>query len=407
MSGSEQRHGPAAGRWGIPAPVWLLGWVSLFADLSTELVYPIVPIFLTTTLGAPAVAVGVTEGVAEATANVTRLVSGRWSDRASARKPFVVAGYALAALGKLVLSLAPAWGFAVAGRAVDRFGKGIRSSPRDALLADFVGGADRGRVFGFHRSMDSMGAVGGPLLGLAFLALVGEHLRMAIALAVVPGLVAVAILRWLPERPQPAGQRPAGGGIGQLPRAYWLFLAATVVFMAGNSSDAFLLLRSKDLGLSTTLVVLAYVGYNSVYALGAFPAGVVSDRLPRPALLVGGYLVFAGVYSGFAFAGAAATVWPLFACYGVYMALTDGVTKAFVVDLSPAALRSTAIGLFQGVAGMTVLGASIGAGLLWDHVSPAAPFYVGAACSLGAATVTAGLLISGALRPPPARIVID
>ena len=389
---------------GIPRPVWVLGWVSFFADLSSELIYPIIPIFLTVTLGAPATAVGVTEGVAEATANVTRLFSGRWSDRAGARKPFVVAGYSLAAAGKLVLCVAPVWGFAVAGRAVDRFGKGLRSAPRDALLADFAGESDRGKIFGFHRSFDTMGAIGGPLVGLAFLALAGNHLRWAIALSLIPAVASVLVLTRLPEhapppRPTAADHTESGG----LPRAYWLFLAASAIFMVGNSSDAFLILRSKDIGLSTTLVVLAYVLYNTVYAGAAYPAGMLSDRIPRPVLLVCGYLVFSAVYFGFARIENEHLVWPLMAAYGFYIAATEGVMKAAVVDLAPAQRRSSALGTFQGITGLTVLGASIGAGILWDTVGPQAPFYLGSACALVAAAVTAALLLSGALRPPAAR----
>mgnify|MGYP001195380843 FL=1 len=389
---------------GIPRPVWVLGWVSFFADLSSELIYPIIPIFLTVTLGAPATAVGVTEGVAEATANVTRLFSGRWSDRAGARKPFVVAGYSLAAAGKLVLCVAPVWGFAVAGRAVDRFGKGLRSAPRDALLADFAGESDRGKIFGFHRSFDTMGAIGGPLVGLAFLALAGNHLRWAIALSLIPAVASVLVLTRLPEhapppRPTAADHTESGG----LPRAYWLFLAASAIFMVGNSSDAFLILRSKDIGLSTTLVVLAYVLYNTVYAGAAYPAGMLSDRIPRPVLLVCGYLVFSAVYFGFARIENEHLVWPLMAAYGFYIAATEGVMKAAVVDLAPAQRRSSALGTFQGITGLMVLGASIGAGILWDTVGPQAPFYLGSACALVAAAVTAALLLSGALRPPAAR----
>jgi MFS family permease len=386
---------------GIPRPVWLLGWVSFFADLSSELVYPIIPIFLTVTLGAPATAVGVTEGVAEATANITRLVSGRWSDRVGARKPFVVAGYSLAAAGKLVLCVAPAWGFAVGARAIDRFGKGLRTAPRDALLADFAGANDRGRVFGFHRSFDTLGAIGGPLAGLAFLAAAGDHLRWVIALALVPAVASVIVLIRLPERPPPAAAAAAAAAsAAKLPRAYWLFLAATAVFMAGNSTDAFLILRAKDIGLSTTLVVLAYVVYNVVYAGAAYPAGILSDRIPRPLLLISGYLVFAAVYLGFARAGSGVVAWPLFAAYGFYIAATEGVTKAFVADLAPASLRSSALGLFQGATGLMALGASIAAGVLWDVAGPGAPFYLGAACAGAAAAVTVALLLSGALRRP-------
>ena len=391
----------AAPRWfhvrGITRPVWILSLVSFFADVSGEMVYPIVPLFITGTLGAPALAVGVVEGVAEGTANLTKLVTGRWADQAGVRKPFVVAGYGLAALGKLILGLATAWPIALVGRTTDRFGKGIRGAPRDALLADFTDASNRGRVFGFHRSMDTLGAVVGPLVGLAFLAM-GLRLRFVILLAVAPGIVSVLVLRWLPERkPEPAtpGATRAVPGASALPAAFYLLLGITTVFMIGNSSDAFLILRSKDLGLTTTLVVLAYVGYNLVYTALSFPAGVVSDRMPRAWLLVIGYLIFAAVYAGFAAAGSSWTVWPLFAVYGAYIALTDGVSKALISDLAPKELRSSAMGLFQGIGGLAALSASITAGVLWDQVSDSAPFALGAVCALVAAAGLTVMTLAG------------
>lgn len=386
----------------IPRTAWLLGFTSLFADLSSELVYPLIPIFLTVTLGAPVTVVGLVEGIAEAIAYATRPAAGRWSDAAGARKPFVVAGYGLAAVGKLLLFVAPAWGVALAGRAVDRFGKGLRNPARDALLADVTTPADRGRIFGFHRSFDTLGAVIGPLVALTILAAIGEeNLRWAIGIAVIPAAISVLVVLRVPERraPRPADGQPAAR-LRDLPAAFWLFLGSTAIFMVGNSSDAFLILRAKDLGLATTAVVLAYVLYNAVYALAAYPLGSLSDRVPRPALLVGGYLVFALVYLGFAAAGSGGAAWLLFAIYGVYIAATEGVMKAFVADLAPPSVRTTALGLFQGITGGLILVASLLAGILWDRIGPSAPFFFGAAAALLAAAVTALLLARGALRPP-------
>lgn len=375
----------------IPRIAWLLGLTSLFADLSSELAYPLIPIFLTSVLGAPVAAVGLVEGVAEATANLVRPFAGRWSDRTGRRKPFVVAGYTLAAAGKLIIVAAPAWWFALAGRAVDRFGKGLRNPPRDAMLADAAPAADRGRVFGFHRAMDTLGAVLGPLAGLGLLLALGEgQLRWALALALVPAAISVLVVARVPElRPaHPPARDGLRGQYRRLPRPFWLLLGATTVFMLGNSSDAFLILRAKDLGLTTTAVILAYVLYNAVYALLSYPAGTLSDRIPRRAVVIGGYLVFAAVYLGFAVAEDGAYAWPLFALYGAYIAATEGVLKAFVADLAPAELRTTALGLFQGVTGGAVLVASLAAGVLWDTIGPAAPFSLGAACALGAALAT-------------------
>jgi MFS family permease len=383
---------------GITRPVWVLSLVSFFADFSGEMVYPIIPLFITGTLAAPALAVGVVEGVAEGTANLTKLFSGRWSDTAGKRKPFVVGGYSLAAVGKAILAIAPAWPVAMIGRSVDRFGKGIRTAPRDAMLADFAEPRYRGRVFGFHRTMDTLGAVVGPLVGLALIALLDGRLRLVIGIAVVPGIVSVFVLRWLPEHsapPSPDGNR---WQFGKLPKRFYVLLAITMIFMIGNSSDAFLILRSKDLGLTTTLVVLAYVAYNLVYAGLSFPAGAISDRIPRAWLVATGWAVFAGVYAGFALAGSKGAVWPLFVIYGAYIALTDGVSKALVADLAPGELRSSAMGLFQGMTGIAALFASVMAGILWDQVSEAAPFALGASCAVVAAAALAVFTLGGAFR---------
>ncbi len=396
-AGSETKTG---GRFaGITRPVWVLSLVSFFADFSGEMVYPIIPLFITGTLAAPAVAVGLVEGVAEGTANLTKLFSGRWSDASGKRKPFVVGGYSLAAAGKAILAIAPVWPVAMIGRSVDRFGKGIRTAPRDAMLADFAAPGYRGRVFGLHRTMDTLGAVVGPLVGLALIALLDGRLRLVIAIAVVPGIISVLVLRWLPEHsaaPGPDGNR---WQFGKLPKKFYVLLAITMVFMIGNSSDAFLILRSKDLGLTTTLVVLAYVAYNLVYAALSFPAGAISDRIPRAWLVVAGWTVFAGVYAGFALAGSKGAVWPLFIIYGAYIALTDGVSKALVADLAPGALRSSAMGLFQGLTGLAALVASVMAGILWDQVSEAAPFALGASCAAVAAIALAAFTFGGGFRP--------
>ncbi len=397
----QERNRQDPGSWPPSAPqVWVLCFVSLLADLSGELVYPIIPLFITGTLGAPVLAVGVVEGLGEATANITRLFSGSWSDRAARKKPFIVAGYGLAAMGKGVVALSPAWPMAMVGRSIDRFGKGIRGTPRDVLLAEAATPENRGRVFGLHRTMDTLGAVAGPLIGLGLITLFDGRLRLAIAVAVVPGLLSVFALRWLHEERAeraPLERRPAIR-IHGFPRRFYILLAITVLFMAGNSSDAFLILRGKDLGLTTTLVVFAYVAYNVVYAGLSYPAGVISDRVPRSWLLVAGYGIFAVVYAGFAFVNTASMVWPLFAVYGAYIALTDGVSKALVSDVSPAEVRGGALGLYQGLSGLAALVASIMAGVLWDQVAVSAPFWLGAATALAAALALAGFTLGGGFR---------
>lgn len=380
----------------VPATVLLLGAVSFFADVASEMVYPLVPIFLTTGLGAPVAVVGLIEGVAESTASLLRVVSGWWSDRVRRRLPLIVGGYSLGAVGQVLLAIATAWPIVLAARFAHRLGKGLRASPRDALIADSTAEAWRGRAFGLHRTMDTAGAVVGPLLALLLLTWFDDRLRLVFALAVIPALLSLLPLLRVRD-PSRAGE--ADGSARPKPalslrgfdRRLQLFLLANGVFALGNSSDAFLILRATDVGLSATAAVFAYVVYNLVYASASFPAGAASDRFGRRRVYVVGLFVFAGVYAGFALADRTAFVWPLFAVYGLYMALTDGIARALVADLAPAERRATALGVHGMLIGIAALAASIVAGQLWDHVGPAAPFFLGA----GAAVASATLLILG------------
>ena len=382
----------------LPRNVVLLGVVSFFADVSSEMAYPFIPIFLTSVLGAPVAAVGAIEGIAESTASLMKLASGWGSDRVRRRLPLVVAGYGLAAVAKVLLALAAAWPFVLFARFVDRFGKGLRGSPRDALIGDSAPPELRGRAFGLHRSMDTAGAVLGPLLALAMASALNDDLRTVFLIAAVPGFLGVIAL-FLVKEPRHIVATPAAPPaevlpvVGPMPRPLLLFIAASLVFALGNSSDVFLLLRAKDLGMSTTLVVLAYVVYNFVYMLGAYPVGILSDRIGRRGVFVAGLAAFAATYLGFAMVTGATLVWPLFALYGLYMAATDGIGKALITDVAPTARRASAIGLHGMITGFGTLAASLLAGQLWDHVSPAAPFLLGA----GSAALALVLLL--AVRP--------
>ena len=367
---------------GVERNVFTLGIVSFFTDVSSEAVYPLVPMFLTTTLGAPLAVVGAIEGVAESTASVVRWVSGWLSDRLGQRKPFVVLGYGLAAVAKPLLALAFHWPTVLFARFVDRFGKGLRSAPRDALVAQWTEQGMRGRAFGFHRAVDTAGAVVGPLGALALLAILGQNFRLIFLLAFIPAALGMVLLRPVAERapqPRPAPTlvgEPKGGGL-RFGAAYYAFLIVSLAFALGNSSDAFLILRSRNLGLGVSEAVLAYVVYNASYSLLAMPAGIASDRLGRRNVIGLGFAIFAAVYLGFAVVDAGAYVWLLFPIYGVYMALTEGVGRALVADLVPSERRGSALGLYQGGVGLMALLSSIMAGLLWDHVDASAPFYLG------------------------------
>ncbi|MFM9108616.1 MAG: MFS transporter [Chloroflexota bacterium] len=394
MDGKTPRRGWTPPWAGLPRNVVVLGVVSFFADLSTEMVYPLIPLFLTGVLGAPVAVVGLIEGIAESTASLLKVASGWWSDRVGRRLPLAVAGYGLAAVGKLLLAVAWAWPVVLLARFVDRTGKGLRGSPRDALIADSTEAGSRGRAFGFHRAMDTAGAAIGPLIGLALVAALDGQLRPVFALAVIPGLLSVAALAMVREPAAAARTAPAAplrlslsleGFDPRLRR----FLLAAAAFALGNSSDVFLILRARELGLTATAAVLAYVLFNLTYMAAALPAGSLSDRIGQTRVYVAGLLVFALVYLGFAAAREGWQIWPLFAAYGLYMALTEGVGKALIADLAPRDRRATAIGVYGALTGIGLLVSSTAAGLLWDRVGPGAPFVAGAVAALVCAAMLA------------------
>jgi MFS family permease len=368
-----------------------LGWVSFFTDAASEMLYPIIPLFLTVTLGAPVAAVGVVEGIADGISTGLRAVSGWLSDKYRRNKLQVVVGYGVAALSKPLIALASAWGFVAALRAVDRVGKAIRNAPRDVMIADATPAEQRGRAFGFHRAMDTSGAVLGPLIAIAFLLTFGqERLRPLFLIALIPGLASLALVATLPESKRGAAHEWEPGPLPWRGRYGW-FVAVSVLFGIGNSSDAFLLLRAKNLGLGVIAVIAAYVLYNTLYAVVSYPAGSLSDRRSRYGIYAVGLVIFAIVYSALGLVESSGWVWPLFAVYGTYIALTDGIGRAIVVDLVPENVRGKALGVWQALYGASVLVAGITAGILWDRVSPRAPFFLGGATALAAAV----LLIAG------------
>jgi MFS family permease len=377
----------------IPRNVRAMGWTSLVNDAASELLYPVLPLYLVVTLHAPAAAVGLVEGAAGAASQIVGYVVGRRSDRIHRRLPFVWIGYTLSNIAKPLVALAPAWGWVLGARVLDRTGKGVRTAPRDALLRDSSDAARVGETFGYHRFMDSAGATAGPLIALALLVL-GLSLREVIALSIVPAILTMFVLRAVREAAPRTAPASAPPPTRNLPRAFWTLSAAWVVFSLGNSADVFLLLRSRDLGLTATGVVLAYALYNTLYSGLSWPLGHLSDRIGRRRLLAAGLAVFACVYAGFGLATTSLLVWPLFALYGCYMAATDGVARAFVADLSPAPLRATAQGTFRLLTGGSEVIASIVAGVLWSSVAPGAVF------ALGAGAALAGLvLLLGWSRP--------
>ena len=382
----EQTEGVSQQRWlGLPPNVVALGLVSLFQDISSEMIYPLLPLFLANVLGADKAVIGLIEGIAESTASLLKVFSGWLSDRSGRRKAWAVGGYSLSALVKPAVALAQAWPFVLAVRFLDRVGKGVRTAPRDALLAASSPAESRGRSFGLHRAMDTTGAIIGPLLAFVLLPVFSGNYRPVFAVTLIPGLISVALLLFLVRERHvqvPAGERQ-GLRISLAPfdRQFRLFLLAVVVFTLGNSSDAFLLLRADAIGVPGVQIPLLWLVFNVVYALASTPAGVLSDRIGRRGVIVGGYAVFALVYLGFARASAAWHIWLLFAAYGLYYGLTEGVQRAYAADLAPDHLRGTAFGVYHTLTGLALFPASLVAGWLWQTIGVPAPFFYGAAMS--------------------------
>lgn len=346
--------------------VRVLSAVSFLQDTASELLYPLLPIYLTTVLGAPPAVVGAVEGVAEGAGSLTKLAAGPLGDHYS-RRPIVAAGYGMAALGKIIVAAATAWPGVLAGRVVDRLGKGIRGAPRDALLVDGIDDAARGRVFGFHRAMDTFGAVIGPLLGLVGYELLDHQIAPLLWVAVVPAVLSVALVFLSREvkRIAPAQRKAIFARVKDLPRPYWRVTALLVAFGVVNFPDALLLLRLNEIGFSVVEVILAYVGYNLVYALSSYPAGMLADRVPRPAVFGIGLVFFAVGYIGLGLTTDTVTAWILIGVYGLFTGCTDGVGKAWISSLVGSDLQGSAQGVFQGLSGFAVLAAGVWAGLLW------------------------------------------
>ena len=373
---------------GFSRNVFFLGLTSLFTDIASEMVYPLIPIFLTSVLGAPIAVVGLVEGIAESTASLAKAYSGRLSDRLGRRKSLAVIGYGMAMAAKPLLALSVIWPQVLAARFIDRLGKGVRTSPRDALIADSSTPGEYGRSFGFHRGMDTVGAALGPLLAFVLLPLLRNNFRLFFVLALIPAALGVMVLaafvRETPEAALEGGPLPTFRGFD---RRFKLFLLVIFVFTLGNSSDAFLILRARNLGVAVVLIPIVYFTFNMVHALLATPVGALSDRIGRKTVIALGYIFYALVYLGFGLAGSQLAVWLLFPAYGFYYAFSEGIFKAFTADIIPPERRGTAFGLLNLTLGIGLLPAALIAGWLWQAVSPRAPFFFGSAVSLLALTL--------------------
>jgi len=385
---------PAKSGGRLPRNVWVLAWVALFNDSSTEMSYWLLPQFLVSVLGAPPMAFGLIEGAAETVASFSRLLSGWLSDFAGRRKPLAAGGYTLANVVKPLLAVAQSWRQVFWIRFGDRAAKGFRGAPRDALIADSVDPAHRGAAFGLRQAMDTAGAIAGPLGAILFLRLFAGDVRDVFWMAALPGFACI-LLVWFgvrevrgPARPSSAAPHSAKTALG-LPRGkLLLILAAVGIFSLGNSSDLFLVLRAQNLGLGACAAPALGLLFNGVYTLLSWPLGKLSDRVPRRWLVVTGYWIYAAVYAGFAALHTPVLVWFLFAIYGSYYALTEGVMKAWIADLAPAESRASVYGVMNWAVGVAAFPASFLAGWIWQHYSPAAPFAFSSVLA-----VTAGVLL--------------
>ena len=376
----------------LPRNVWTLAWVAFFNDTSTEMSYWLLPQFLVTVLGAPPMAFGLIEGAAETIASFSRLLSGWLSDLTGRRKPLTAAGYTLANVVKPLLAVTQSWPQVFWIRFGDRAAKGFRGAPRDALIADSVDAAHRGAAFGLRQAMDTAGAILGPLSAIFLMRMLAGRIRAVFWLAAIPGVVCI-LLVWFgvkevrraantttPSKETTHSKRMPQGKL-------LLILAAVGLFSLGNSSDLFLILRAQNLGMGAWTAPALGLLFNVVYAALSWPAGKLSDRLPRRWLVIAGYLVYAAVYASFALLRMPQMVWFLFAIYGTYYALTEGVMKAWVADLAPADSRAWAFGVLNWVVGVAAFPASFLAGWIWQRYSPAAPFAFSSILSFAAAVL--------------------
>ncbi len=384
--------------WGLNPNVFFLGLVSLLTDVSSEMIFTLVPLFLSNVLGVGMSIIGLIGGLSESTDAVFKVFSGWFSDRIGKRKRLAVLGYSISTVAKPFMYLASTWGAVLAVRFSDRVGKGIRGAPRDALVADSVSVGERGRGFGLHRAMDTSGAVLGLAVAAVIIYLVQggglelslEGYRWLVLVGMVPAVLAVLVLlafvRDVRRKPLSAGNSYPGLNKNSLTAGFdarfKVFLGIMAVFTLGNSSDFFVILRAQNLEASVIQITVMLVLLNAGYAAVSLPAGVLSDRIGRRRVIALGWAIYAVVYLGFALATDLWQVWLLFAGYGIYYGVVEGAARAFVADLVVPEKRGTAYGLYHGVVGITLLAASLIAGWLWQAISPAAPFFLGAGLAL-------------------------
>jgi MFS family permease len=370
----------------LPPEVWRLGWISFFTDLATEMIYPLLPGFILRLRGGTPFVVGLIEGIAEAVNSIFKVLSGRHSDRTGARKPLMAFGYTVSSLVRPLIALAAVWWQVLVLRFVDRFGKGVRGAPRDAMLAAYAPPGRKGAVFGFHRAMDHAGAIAGPLVATAYLAARPEDYRGLFALTTVPGLLVIALV-WRTKEPAAAFASaspavPASFAFSSLPVPLRRFLFVLLLFSLGNSTDAFLLIKLEASGVPVVWLPMAWAALHVVKSASSVVGGLLADRIGYRAPIAAGWMLYAVVYAALAVADAPGAVIALFLAYGLFFGLTEGPEKALIAELAPGEVRGTAFGFYNAALGIGMLAASVLFGALWVSVSPAAAFSTGAAIAV-------------------------
>lgn len=382
MNADGTEH-PHTGLRAMPRGVWALGFVSLFMDISSEVIHGLLPVFLTSVLGASAEMVGLVEGIGEATASITKLFSGWISDKLGKRKALTIIGYGLGALSKPLFAIAPTASVVLGARFSDRIGKGIRGAPRDAMVGDMVPAGQRGAAYGLRQALDTVGAFAGPLLAIALMAMLHDNFRLIFWIAIIPGLISVFVLIFgVREPPHQASTAQAPVELKDLKtigRAYWIVVGVGAVLTLARFSEAFLILRAQNAGLSLALAPLVLVIMNIVYALSSYPLGALSDRIDRKAMLALGFITLIAADIVLATAPNLIIVMIGVALWGLHMGMTQGLLSALVADEAPANLRATAFGVFNFASGVALLLASLIAGFLWEQIGPSATFIAGAA----------------------------
>jgi len=367
--------------FGFGKNVFFAGVVSFFMDISSEMIYPLVPIFLANVLGVNKSLIGLIEGIAESTASLLKVFSGWFSDRIGRRKSLMVIGYGISALSRPIIATAAFWQQVLAFRFIDRMGKGIRTAPRDAIIADSTKTTHLARAFGFHRAMDTMGAVVGPAIALFLIGLFNSDYRKVFWISIIPAAIAVLmIILFIREKHNPRISNAEKPSLS-FKHFDWrvrLFILIATIFALGNSSDVFLILRAGQVGIPAAMIPAVYLLFNLVYSISSIPAGIAADKFGKKRIILLGFVLFVILYYGFAVAENTTAIWVLFGLYGLFMGLTEGIQKAFLAGIIPPDFKATAFGIYGTCIGLAMFPASLIGGLLWDYVSPSATFYFGA-----------------------------